>query len=226
MSAPSTALFAIKAFVSALRISTNGINEGSDKHRETYRLFHAILIWDIILERPKHGKILNLYQKETLADLSTAYFLTLICVYKPARLSLRSAIENCVRVLLLHEGVDIEPIKSVHGLFDLANASASMSATQKFRISTLHGIYGELCKTVHSVAINYMSLEIPFQSISKYDTQRSNSNLKNLRDTLRLINSCFYRSFYREIDTLSPRNQDAVLDALPRAIKKEITELK
>jgi hypothetical protein len=217
---PKVALEDIKHFIDNLRLTSEAAKPNDEFSRALYRKFHAVLIWDFFLDRAEFSDQLRLYAREAVADISTCYFLTLVGVYKPARLSLRSGIENALRVKIAGSGHDIATINNVPDLVHAAKACAQTDA-QSARLGSLYGMYGELCQTVHSAAIDYMALRVPFERISQFDAAEAQKNLEILGDVLRYINEIFYVDFQKYLYLIEYRNADLIRDAIEAKVKGE-----
>lgn len=217
---PGEALADIKDFIDDLRLTSEAAKPNDEFSRALYRKFHAVLTWDLLLDRPNFSDQLRLYAREAVADVSTCYFLTLVGIYKPARLSLRSGIENALRVKIAGSGCDVATITTVPDLVSTAKACAQTEA-QSVRLGSLYAIYGELCRTVHSAAIDYMALRVPFERISQFDATEAQSNLNLLADVLKHLNEVFYIDFHQHLKLIEYRNADLIRDAIEAKVKGE-----
>jgi hypothetical protein len=192
--------------------------------KSSYKQFHALLVWGLAIEADEQtNKHIDLYFTEAISDLSQAYFLNLCSLYKAARSSLRSAIENTVRVLLLHKGVDIAPLNSVYDMFARVKHEYKADTTCLLLINKLHAFYGDLCKSVHSASVEYLSLSVPFEKLSVYDAIPFFENNDRLRDVSSAMNQCAFWMWSPLLVQCGHKNVDLVLDALPRSIKRAKT---
>lgn len=107
---------------------------------------------------------------------------------------LRSGVENVVRALLILEGHKANEIEAVWELFAVAR-STFLSAGKDvmvLRVDALHTRYGEMCKTVHSAAPEYMSLRVPFERIFEIDDEKFRITQRLLVDVFRIAAEAFY----------------------------------
>jgi hypothetical protein len=218
-------LVEIETFVSSFHVKSpiTSSAENRSKFKSTYKQFHAMLIWSVVAEaQPQKALPTKTYIRETLSDLSHAVFLTLLGIYKPARAALRSAVENFIRVLLLMRDRDVSGIGTVYNLFAQAKAEFKNDAQMLKYIHQLEASYGELCKTVHSAKVDYMSLTVPFERLSRFDTSRYQRNLDHLRNVCALANQAMFWLWHRKLGVAGHLNDDLVRDAVPRSLKRAI----
>jgi len=215
----------IEAFVRDLRfLSGIGLSEHNRQlFRSAYKQFHALLVWGEVAEAQVGGLLpLKTYFRETLSDISHGFVMTLLHFYKPARLSMRSGVENLIRSLLLIRGVDATGIHAVHELFNRGKSHFSAEAAIANKVIQLEQIYGDLCKTVHSAKIDYMSLTVPFERLSIFQTTRYTSNMIILRNVSSAANQAVFGLWYAELKKAGHVNEDLVRDAVPRTLKRAV----
>ncbi|MHA6768176.1 hypothetical protein [Sphingobium ummariense] len=163
------------------------------------------------------------YFKECLSDISHAYFLNLGSLYKSARSSLRSGIENAVRVALINKGVNVKKIASVFELFNEAKSIYKNDVFVHSFLIKLNAIYADLCRSVHSSDANYLSLSVPFERLSKFDETQFIAENDRLRDVCSVINQCAFWMWHDKLSSAGHANEDMVLDAVPRTVKRAKT---
>lgn len=216
----------IEKFLSEISFSAHGLasEAGLPVFKASYKQFHALLVWGLIAEaQPASSRLFKTYFREALSDISHAYALTLFNLYKPARMSLRSGIENVVRSILLLQGVKADEIATVYGLFDRIKLYFSGDATISARIHKLAASYADLCKTAHSAKTDYMSLTVPFNNIIKFQNAKFNSNLGQIRDVSATVNQNLFWIWHLELRLVGHTNSDLVRDAVPRTLKRAAT---
>lgn len=216
----------IEAFLTKLRFSSNIDNSEQTRasFKSAYKQFHALLVWGTIAESHLTGHAsARIYFRETLSDVSHALVLTLLNLYKPARTSLRSGIENFFRALLLIRNIDATRIRNVYELFDQVEDSFSKESLVASNIHKLRATYGDLCKTVHSTKIDYMSLSIPFERLNDFHSSRFNSNLVVIRSAITAANQVIFCLWHEELKKAGRSNDDFVRDAIPRSLKRAIS---
>jgi hypothetical protein len=221
---PAAALKDIKEFIKKTSLDSSTIEPSDKRARSLYRRFHALLIWDYLVDRDDFDAITRLYTRECVSDISTAYFLTSIGVYKAARLSLRSGIENAFRVTIADAGCEIGSIATVP---DLVNSAKKVAKTdpQKNRIDILYEIYGRLCLTVHSAEVRYMSLKVPFEKILETSVDSAKENYFELDNTLKRINEALFIALGHHLHLIDFKNADLLRDAVEAVVKGEAAAL-
>lgn len=214
-------------FISTWKIN-NPINidgELTAKLKSSYKQFHSLLVWGLVSEKIfLEDDHIKLYFTELLSDLSHSLLLTLAGFYKPARSSLRSAIENSIRVFLISKKIDVSDILSVHELFGIAKKEFSDDRIVLRLLNDLHNEYGELCKSVHSAKIDYLSLTIPFEKLSIFQRTPYLSNVDKLRCVSSLLNQGVFWLWGQHLAIAGHGNEDIVRDSLPRGIKRAKAE--
>ena len=221
-----TDLAEIEGFLKDFKPSTPNFGEKSSlaKIKLSYKQFHALLVWGLVSERKSLNNTAEpLYFKECLSDISHAYFLNLSSLYKSSRSSLRSGIENAIRVALIEKGIDVKNIVSVSDLFSEVKSSYKDDVFAYELIIKLTVIYSDLCKSVHSADVNYLSLSVPFQRLSEFDETQFLAENDRLREVCSIINQCAFWLWSDKLSLAGHSNEDMVRDAIPRAVKRAKT---
>lgn len=221
-----TDLAEIENFLTDFKPSTPGMRNKSNfaKIKSSYKQFHALLVWGLVSERRNIENTDELiYLKECLSDISHAYFLNIISLYKSSRSSLRSGIENAIRIILLEKKINVKEIYSVSELFDEAKSACRQDNVAHGLIIKLIVIYADLCKSVHSADISYLSLSVPFERLSLFDEAQFLAENDRLRDVCSIINQCAFWLWDDKLSLAGHANEDMVRDAVPRAVKKAKT---
>ncbi|MFT9096521.1 MAG: hypothetical protein ABF459_15455, partial [Gluconobacter cerinus] len=81
-------------------------------------------------------------------------------------------------------------------------------------------IYGELCKSVHSSNIDYLSLSVPFEKLSDFNEEQFLTENERLREVCAVVNQCAFWWWDSKLAVAGHSNEDMVRDAVPRAIKR------
>jgi hypothetical protein len=107
---------------------------------------------------------------ESFSDLTSAYFAALHSLYKPAHMSLRSAIETFVRGLTGLDSAEAASTKNVYRLFEIASGAQVFKESAKVHFDRIHQEYVELCGYTHSstpahMVKNYAVSNFPRQDI-------------------------------------------------------------
>lgn len=221
---PTEALTGIRAFVERLQLDGASIDPASKTARTLYRRFHGLLIWHHVGSREEFDEQTRIYLQECVADASAAYFLTIIGLYKAARSSLRSSIENSYRVVVCEAGENLSDLDSIPSLLEKAKA-VSKTSNQNVRIGHLYGIYGELCLTVHSVSPKYMSLKVPFESLVERSQSDADGNFAILDSVFKLINDLFFIELAHYLKLIDYKNADLLRDVIEAVVKGEAAAL-
>ena len=211
----------IRDFVRTLRFDAEGLAGPTPKLKANYRHFHALLLWEMLIEQMALSEEAKERCRESTSDLATAYLLNVLSLYKPARLAMRSGLENFCRFALAVSGQKFDH-RNVYELLDRFQEVFSSPPT-KAAASALCTEYAELCKTVHSAAVDYMSLRVPFEEIISYDASLFVRNVHRLQSSIQPMNALLYSMFHEQVDKLGPRQADFLRDATPKDIKREKT---
>lgn len=222
MSKLETDLAEIESFLEDFKASTPIISDKlyKDKVKYSYKQFHALLVWGIVFDHFEEKSNKALYFRECLSDISHAYFLNLCSLYKSSRSSLRSGIENAIRVSLLQREIDIANIVSVFDLFAAAKSAYKTDQIVHGHIVKLNAIYGELCKSVHSSSANYLSLSVPFEQLSDFEEEQFLAENERLREVCAIVNQCAFWWWDSKLAVAGHSNEDMVRDAVPRSVKR------
>jgi hypothetical protein len=107
---------------------------------------------------------------EYFSDIVSALFASMHGLYKPAHMSLRSAIETFVRGVAGPFSTEAETTTSVYRLFEIAgNQTPFLGASNAFFIK-LHEHYSELCLFTHSATPAHMARNYALATFPKHDT--------------------------------------------------------
>jgi hypothetical protein len=213
-------LASISEFLSKLDLQASSKVLSDERAKDLYRKFHALLCWQKVFDEVKELKASGAFD-EFLSDAAAAYFLHLTSAYKPSVSMLRSSVENVIRTLLIVEGINTKEIEAVWELFAVARAHFLKRGMDVIvlRIDALHGRYGEMCKTVHSAAPEYMSLRVPFERIFEAEHEKFVITQKLLTDVFRISAEALYLSRGGNLGTLHHRLADEIRDGLSPSTK-------
>lgn len=222
MTTPAKALAEIKIFLADFRLEVSDVDLSSEQARCLYRRFHALLLWDVVVDRDEFSPTIRLYTREHLADLATGYFLTLASCYKASRLCLRGSIENAIRVLTASAGYDILKINTVWELVEACKEKWAVDSLRLSILSNIYSIYTDLCNTVHSTSIDYMSLRVPFEKLFDYEKAAFLENANIFDSTMRLLGEAFFLEFHDHLNLIDFKNADYIRDSVEKQIKKAV----
>jgi hypothetical protein len=195
--------------------------EQRDIFKRPYKQYYAVLVWGLL-----SNKLLNsgapeeIYFKESVSDLAHGILLTLFNFYKPARMSLRSACENYCRFLYLSYGTAPQNEKSTYEVIAAAQATADKFPNVRTEIDKIAEAYGELCLTVHSAALDYMALKIPFAELSQFESNLFGSNLRMCLKISSSMNKSLFGLWHQELHKLDHGASDFVRDSISTSYKK------
>jgi hypothetical protein len=167
------------------------------------------------------------YALEVRSDSLAALMIFHFGLSKAAFMSLRSAIENLLRVALGAQGIDFRDVRNVYSLIDMVKDSGIYLNIHFFKhcIDNLTERYRDYCGYVHSGADGYLSQERHLGSFPSWDERTGarcsasmQKTLQFLVCTLIAINPSCLRQLRHDI-------QDSVLDSLPMRLKSQIASL-
>ncbi|MBO9429681.1 hypothetical protein [Sulfitobacter sp. R18_1] len=218
---PDEGLQELKRFIETAKLDASALRDIDAETKVLYRKFYALLVFDHLLQGSLSDAIQKNYARETVSDLSHGFFLTCIGLYKPARTSARSAIENLIRFLLLHRGVDAMSITAVYALFEEANRTFLADEEQFKRIGRLRSVYSELCKTVHSSSADYMNLEVPFNTMLTFDKGKFSDNRDIVRECCTIVGELLFVEFDSLVQSAHYTHRDILSESVSKSVRRE-----
>lgn len=159
----------INTFIADYRASKVLDPDADEALNFCYKHYHAILIWQNSIDNDvSEANEIKLYLNEATADLSSAVLCSLLHLYKPSRMTLRSSIENLMRVVVLLDKRAALSAKSTYELSVLFNSGNLL--TNKIISNSVQSClrkYDKLCKYVHTSTPMHMDHRIPFAELTK-----------------------------------------------------------
>lgn len=150
-------------------------------HKNTLAAFQ---IW-VILESAYTAGQLKFYEQsvpvetenfnqlsECFSDLNSAIFASIHGLYKPAFMSLRSAIETFVRGISGITSQEAKNTTSISRLFELAADQPVFQEAGKKALTELKKQYGELCSHTHSATPAHMGRSFALANYPRHDTTK------------------------------------------------------
>lgn len=192
----------------------------SDPVVASYKKFLVVLLQRHGAHKTSLSESSRNFLDETASDLSYSLYLSALGLYKPARLSLRGAIENSLRFSLKQQNIDPKPL-SVSQMFDTIKAQAG-AAPIVTALSTLKDTYSRLCRSSHTVEIKFMAHNVPFSELVETDEEKFKANLSDFSKVSGAICSIVYVFCPESLIKIAPDQQDFVRAEIPKAIKKAI----
>lgn len=166
------------------------------------------------------------YQKEVVSDMIMAFFCWSNGVYKPAKLLLRSSIENFIKAMVYVHCSDIVKIKNVYEVFELAKKQEPFSdAYSIVHFENIHIKYADLCTTVHGSIDKLASIGGLIQ-FPCYDVVEANNTYDDYVKIMDGYLACVYYVYYEQIYGMHEFNRDLFLQGVQRKEKQKIYELK
>lgn len=214
----------IKGYIEALKLQAPELTQPSSQLKRAYRLFHGLLIEDMVVEASNFKDATKDYFREAASDSSSAFFLTLIGSYKPAKLVLRGACENILRFFAGSAGTDVSSLTTVASLFAEARQMSVGRGLQLGYIGKLETVYEELCKTSHSKHVDYMSLAVPFSALFAHKDEAFQANLDLLERTFEQILYLAYAKLVGRLNTVDHVNADELRALIPRTFKVALAQ--
>lgn len=202
--------------------------------KKIHRKFHSLLILHHYLSSkpiwPKEvvrSREFTDYLTETTSDISQSIFSFCHGSYKSSFLLLRSAIENFVKVIGLHQGQKVLTITVVHDLLQVVSATdiVAKNASVKANYSDLKHSYAALCSYVHTSDKKFMTCVtiVGEHPTFKKDKGGEASDLicKTILNFLVILSFMFWHDFksglhHTELDLLN--------DNLESEVKKRLAE--
>lgn len=187
-----------------------------------YKKFFAVLLQRLGAHKTAISEQSRIFLDEAASDLSYAFYLTALGFYKPARLCLRGSIENVLRYALDSQGLDPKPL-SISQMFDAVKVHAEYAPITS-AIVALKSCYSKLCKSSHTIDIQFMAHKIPFSELVESDKTKFDSNLSDFAKVSSGIAIILYVASREGFQKLTPEQQDLVRIEIPNSIKKSLLD--
>lgn len=166
----------------------------------------------------------RLYFKETISDICQSIILTCAGFYKPAQLSLRSAVENWIRCVGISQDQNVLALKSVYELIDLVGSLPLMKDREivGHYFGTLRQRYKFLCGYVHTANISHMALTTAAGAFPRYLPKDAQDVFSGIDEVCSKISSIFCVIAEKTYRGLHHTHFDIVSDELPKKLKAHI----
>ena len=192
--------------------------------RESYKKFHAILIWQNVVNgsRDRSDEV-KLYLNEVSADLAQSLLSALMGFYKPSRMMLRSAIENLMRVATLLEGMKALECKTVYELSNLFKETELLNnKITDSSVQQLLNLYAQLCGYVHTATPMEMDQRIPFSKIVEAKPETAVSCLKEIYSVSLEAGKILFFLDQEMVARMHHRDADYIRDQLSPSFKRSL----
>lgn len=166
------------------------------------------------------------YQKEVVSDMIMAFFCWSNGVYKPAKLLLRSGIENFVKAMVYTYCPDIIQNKNVYEVFEIAKKQRPFLDTYSaMHFNNIHAKYADLCAIVNGSMDKLASVGGLIQ-FPCYDVTEANETYDDYIKVIDEYLVCVYYIYYDQIYMMHEFNRDLFLQGVQRREKQKIYQLK
>jgi hypothetical protein len=153
---------------------------------------------------------------ESFSDLTSALFAALHGLYKPAHMSLRSAIETFVRGITGLYSVEAAGTTSVYRLFELARVCVAFSKNAAPHFEVLYQQYVQLCGFTHSATSAHMVKNHAISSFPKQDIESLRNWVRHNEVTIKAMLSVLVFANKSLYLNASPQAQDVYEETIPR----------
>ena len=188
----------------------------------------ALQLWTIA-EQLARGDQLKLHQlplriatpqfeqiSESFSDLTSSFFAAIHGLYKPAHMSLRSALETFVRGMAGLYSEEAATTTSVYRLFELARSCEIFSGPAEQHFHTLHQQYGQLCGFAHSASSAHMIKNYAFSNFPKQDIETLRIWVRHQESVVKAILAIYVYSNKLLYLAASPHAQDVYEEVVPK----------
>lgn len=160
---------------------------------------------------------------ESASDIGNSMFMMMHGAYKPARMMLRSSIENFLKAISLDTEQDINQEKSVYKIFDRVKALDFFQKDPMKEIFTqIHQTYKELCSDTHTASEINMAHITAMKYFPGYDSKEATTTndvtIKLASHFLVLICLKFNSIFH----VMHHRNKENILISIPKEHRPKI----
>lgn len=169
-----------------------------------------------------HGKIIDgesihyAQLSESFSDITSAYFSALHGIYKPAHMSLRSAIETFTRGLSGISSQEAASTKNVYKLFELARNCDPFKDTAAPHFDSLHQEYIALCDYTHTATPAHMVRNHAMSSFPKQDIDSLRIWIHHCEKIVKAILAILVFSNKNLYLAASPTSQDVYEETIPK----------
>lgn len=197
-----------------------------------YKQAYSLMVWRIYIvgdadwgQGAAHADRAKVYAGESVSDVIQSVLLLVQGLYKPARMLIRSAIENVIRMMGAIEGQRVDGIKSVEEVFGVvANTDFYAGRARMVRLlQTARGDYAELSSYVHS-ADQHMSLVDALRVFPRYDAKEFRATAAKCERTCRVANSLLCYRLGECLWRMDFRHRDDLLESLHVADRRYLHE--
>ncbi len=206
------------------RVSNDG--EARKSFENCYKEFHCILIWQNFIDNSNTiDDQEKIFFNEMTSDIAHSIVSSILDLYKPSKMALRSAIENSWRTLMLMENQKIDDIKTVYDLYlKLKELNSEVNIVLQ-PINELKQMYTYLCDYVHSSTPMHMDFRIKFKTISTRNQNEQSTCFKIIQKTCSNINKSLFVKKQHAVVKMHHSQADWLRDRLPATFKRQAARL-
>lgn len=153
---------------------------------------------------------------ESFSDLTSSFFAAIHGLYKPAHMSLRSALETFVRGIAGLYSEEAVTTTSVYRLFELARGCEIFSGPTAPHFHILHQQYGQLCGFTHSATSAHMAKNYALSTFPKQDIETLRVWVRHQESVIKAMLAIFVFSNRSLYLNASPQAQDVYEEVVPR----------
>ena len=153
---------------------------------------------------------------ESFSDITTSFFAAIHGLYKPAHMSLRSAVETFVRGMAGLYSEEATTTTSVYRLFELARSCDIFSGSAAQHFHVLHQQYGLLCGFTHSATPAHMAKNYALSSFPKQDIETLRLWIRHYESVIKAMLAIYVFSNESLYLTASPKAQDVYEEVIPK----------
>lgn len=156
---------------------------------------------------------------ESFSDLMSALFASLHGLYKPANMSLRSAIETFFRGAAGTTSNEASTTTSVYRLFELAEEQPLFTVGNGVHFSALHQLYSDLCLFTHSATPAHMARTFALANYPRHDTAQFKEVVRRSEQIVLHVLAVLVYGNHGLYLQVPPRAQDLLDEVLPAAVR-------
>jgi len=156
---------------------------------------------------------------ECFSDITSSFFSAIHGLYKPANMSLRSAIETFTRSLAGLYSAEAASTTSIYRLFEVASGCEPFSGLAKPHYDLLHQQYSELCKYTHSVTLAHMVRSHAMSNFPKQEIEPMRVWSRHYEATIRSIASILLYANKALYLRASPQSQDVYEEVIQKEVR-------
>ena len=153
---------------------------------------------------------------ESFSDITSGFFAALHGLYKPAYMSLRSAVETFTRGVAGLYSTEAATTTSVYRLFELAKICDAFSGSAKPHFDKLYNQYVQLCGFAHTSTPAHMIRNHAMSSFPKQDIDHLRMWVRHHESTIQAILSILLFSNRAIYNRSSPQVQDVYDEVIHR----------